>query len=190
MREMTRDELQDCLPDLLNGRLAAAEAAVVERAVAADPELMAELAMLRTIRSAHRSFPAIDLARIVSALPPAPGSVVAPVVDDLALRREAKRPLISYRFARAAALLVVVGGGTLVTVWNGRTRSDVTLPPAVMAESIAAAGSVAMQLGLGASTDDLSLEQLRALQADIRSLDGVPSAEPDAAVDLLAEEGA
>jgi hypothetical protein len=51
-----------------------------------------------------------------------------------------------------------------------------------------AAGS--MQLGLGASTDELSVEQLRALEADIRTLDGIPAAEPDAAADYLAGEGA
>lgn len=190
MHDMTRDELQDCLPDLLNGRLNATDAAAVERAVAADPELSAELAMLRRVRSVHRAAPSIDVAGIVAALPPAPVQMLAPVVDELALRRAAKRPLISYRFARAAALLVVVGGGTMMTVWNGRGRADSAGDVRIAAESLAVAGD-AMQLGLGASTDDLSDEQLRALEADIRSLDGVPSAEPDAVTDLLAaEEGA
>ena len=191
MREMTRDELQDCLPDLLHGRLSADEAAIVERAVAADPELAAELAMLRAVRTAHRAAPAIDVSRIVQALPAPPTPVVAPVVDDLAQRRAAKqRPMISMRFARAAALLVVVGGGTMVTVWNGRGAGSSIPATPVSAESVAVAGAP-MQLGLGTSTDDLSTEQLRQLEADIQALDGVPSADPDAMTDdLLAGEGA
>lgn len=189
MRDMTRDELQDCLPDLLNGGLSAADAAAVERAVAADPELAAELALLRRVRSAHRASAPIDTASIVSALPAPPTPRQAPVVDDLAMRRAAKRPLISYRFARAAALLVVVGGGTMVTLWSGRGRTGSIGPVAITAESVAVAGDQ-MQLGLGTSVDELSNEQLRALEADIRALDGVPSADLDAVTDLLAEEGA
>jgi anti-sigma factor RsiW len=189
MRDMTRDELQDALPDLLNGRLSADVAAAVERAVLADPALMSELTMLRAVRAAHRSAPAVDVARIVSALPAPPATIVAPSIDELALRRDAKRPLISRRFARAAALFVIVGGGTMVTVWNGRPSIPGVAPVTAPAESLAIAGG-AMQLGFGASTDDLSVEQLRALEDDIRSLDGAPSAEPDVPVDLLAGEGA
>lgn len=191
MRDMTRDELQDALPDLLHGRLSADDAAAVERAVLADPALMSELTMLRAVRDAHQSAPAVDVARIVNALPSPPATGVAPSVDELALRREARRPLISRKFARAAALFVVVGGGTMVTVWNGRGRPvlPAVAPITATADSFAVDGG-AMQLGFGASTDDLSVDQLRALEDDIRSLDGAPSAEPDVSADLLAGEGA
>ncbi len=187
MRDWTRDELQDCLPDLLHGRLPADEVAEVERAVAADPELSAELALLRSVRRAYRSAaPSIDVARIVSALPVPSAAQISPLVDDLAARRANKlrRPLISHRFARAAALLVVVGGGTMVTVWSGRRNADIPAVTSVSAESLVAAGQ-AMQLRFGTSTDELSTEQLRALEADIQSLDGTPSADPDATIDLL-----
>lgn len=189
MRDMTRDDMQDQLPDLLHGRLTADDAAALERAVAADPGLAAELAVLRAVRAAQAGTPVLNVARIVAALPAAPAAAVAPVIDDLAARRAVRRPLISYRFARAAALLVVVGGGTLVSVWNGRTRGASDGAAAVRAESVAV-GAGAMQLGLGTSTDELSVEQLRALEADIRALDGIPSAEPDAGSEFLAGEGA
>lgn len=190
MREWTRDQMQDLLPDLLHGRLSAAEAAVLERAVAADPELAEELALLRVVRGAHRQAPTLDLSRIVAALPTPPASSpVVPVVDDLAARRAARRPMISTRFARAAALLVVVGGGTMVTVFSGRGTPTRTPAEPVAAESVAV-GTGAMQLQLGASTEELSVEQLRALEADIRALDGIPSEEPDAGTELLAGEGA
>lgn len=187
MRNWTRDELQDCLPDLLHGRLPADEAAEVARAVAADPELTAELALLRSVRGAYRSAASsIDVSRIVSALPAPPAVPVSLLVDDLAARRavNTRRPLISLRFARAAAVLVVVGGGTMITVWNGRRTADIPGVTPVSAESLVVAGQ-AMQLGFGTSTDDLSTEQLRALEADIQSLDGTPSADPDATIDLL-----
>jgi hypothetical protein len=87
-------------------------------------------------------------------------------------------------------LLVVVGGGTMVSVWGRGGTAPAPVVPDVRAESAMAAGTGAMQLGLGTSTDDLSVEQLRALESDIRALDGMPSAEPDAGTDLLPVEGA
>lgn len=193
MRDMTRDELQDRLPELLHGRLSATDAAALERAVSADPALAEELALLRTVRAAHRHAPVIDVSRIVGALPaPRVVPVVTrsvPVIDELAERRNAKRPLISLRFARAAAVLIVVGGGTMVSVWERGGTAPTPVVSAVSAESASVAGST-MQLGLGTSTDELTVEQLRALEADIRSLDGVPSADPEFAADLLPAEGA
>ena len=189
MRDTPKDALQDLLPDLLHGRLSATDAMALEQALAADPELAAELALLRSVRAAQRPVPAVNVARIVSALPAPPNAAGSTQIDELAQRRQAKRPMISRTFARAAALLVVVGGGTMVSVWEGRGTASIPVPPVVAAETAAVGGNT-MQLGLGTSTDELSVEQLRALESDIRSLDGVPSAEPDAATDLMPVEGA
>lgn len=190
MRDMTRDELQDLLPELLHGRLSATDAAELERAVAADPDLSAEMDLLRAVRRVQQPARAIDVARIVAALPSPPFAQLPPVIDELAQRREAKRPMISRRFARAAALLLVVGGGTMVSVWERRGTASAPVSPIAARDSQVLAASTAMQLGLGTSTDELSVEQLRALEADIRSLDGVTSAEPEAATELLPSEGA
>ncbi len=195
MHDMTRDELQDRLPELLHGRLSAAEVVELERAVSADSELREELALLRTVRAAHRHAPVVDVSRIVRALP-APSVVPAvmatgsvPVIDELAARRNAKRPLISRRFARAAALLVVVGGGTMVSLWERGGTAPTPVVPVVSAASATVADNT-MQLGLGTSTDELTVDQLRSLESDIRSLDGVPSTDPESATDLLPTEGA
>ena len=192
MHDMTRDEMQDRLPDLLHGRLSPVDAAALEQHIATDPGLAAELAMLRLVMTSHRSAPRIDVARVVAALPtsPAAAAAVAPSVDDLGMRRAARRPVVSRAFLRAAALLVVVGGGTMVSVWNGGSTSVPAASTPVTTESIASAGAGAMQLGLGTSTDDLSVEQLRALEADIRALDGVPSGDVDAASDVFTAGGA
>jgi anti-sigma factor RsiW len=189
MHDIDRDAMRDRLPDLLHGQLPEVEATALERAVLADAELSRELAVLRRVEAALHRAPAVDIAAIVRALPAAPSPVVAAPIDELAVRRAAKRPWISTRFARAAAVLVVVGGGTMVSVWGGRDGSNVAGVPPIAVESIAA-GSGAMQLGLGTSTDELSVEQLRALEADIRSLDGLPSDESDAGHDLFDGEGA
>ena len=192
MHDMTRDEMQDRLPDLLHGRLSPVDAAALEQHIATDPGLAAELAMLRLVMTSHRSAPRVDVARVVAALPtsPAAAAAVAPSVDDLGMRRAARRPVVSRAFLRAAALLVVVGGGTMVSVWNGGSTSVPAASTPVTTESIASAGAGAMQLGLGTSTDDLSVEQLRALEADIRALDGVPSGDVDAASDVFTAGGA
>ncbi len=190
MRDMTRDEMQDLLPELLHGRLSGDVVETIERAMVADPGLASELAMLRAVQASQLRTPVIDVARIVAALPSPPAvAAAAPVVDDLSVRREAKRPMIAMRFARAAALLVVVGGASLVSVWRGQAPTTTGLATRVAAESVAV-GSGGMQLGLGAATDELSVEQLRALEDDIRSLDGVPSAEIEAGTDFLVGEGA
>ncbi|MCC7052252.1 MAG: hypothetical protein IT355_03230 [Gemmatimonadaceae bacterium] len=193
MRELTKFEVQDLLPDLLHDRLDADLARSVRAAVEADAELAAELALLRTVHASRRAAPVLDIGRIVAALPPAPSMAShadpAPVLDDLAARRAARRPAISQRFARAAALLVVVGGGTLATIYGTGRDQPVTTPAVTTAESVAVAGET-MQLGLGTSTDELSVEQLRALEDDIRALDGIPSAEPESGMDLMAGEGA
>ena len=198
MHDMTRDEMQDRLPDLLHGRLSPVDAAALEQHIATDPGLAAELAMLRLVMTSHRSAPRVDVARVVAALPTSPAAAaaaaaaaaVAPSVDDLGMRRAARRPVVSRAFLRAAALLVVVGGGTMVSVWNGGSTSVPAASTPVTTESIASAGAGAMQLGLGTSTDDLSVEQLRALEADIRALDGVPSGDVDAASDVFTAGGA
>ena len=192
MHDMTRDEMQDRLPDLLHGRLSPVDAAALEQDIATDPGLAAELAMLRLVMTSHRSAPRIDVARVVAALPtsPAVAAPVAPSVDELGMRRATRRPVVSRALLRAAALLVVVGGGMMVSVWNGGSTSVPAAIAPVTTESLASAGAGVMQLGLGTSTDDLSVEQLRALETDIRALDGVPSGDVDLAGDVFTAGGA
>ena len=188
MHELDRDALRDRLPDLLHGHLSAADASVLEQQVASDPELARELALLRRVRAAARATPTVDIASIVRALPPAPGGA-AQGIDELAARRAAKRTLFTPRFARAAAVLAVLGGGALFALRSRGTAEAVGGTAVVAVESLDT-GAGALQLGLGESTDDLSMDQLRALEADIRSLDGMPSEDLDADDDLTVGEGA
>ena len=191
MHELTRDEVQDRLVDLVHGRLSGAELALVEQAVAADVDLGDELRLLRSVHGALRGAPALDVAAIVAALPTPSAMAPIAVTDDLAMRRATRQRGSMRRFARAAAVLAVLGGGTMIALSRGGVQSP-SEPAAVTAlgSDTAGAAPMAMQLSLGASVDELSIEQLDALQTDIKALDGLPSADLDAATDLLAGEGA
>ena len=195
MRDMNAADAQDLLPDLLHGRLSDAVRADVERVIASDPDLAVQLALLQQVHAAHAVAPAIDMSRILAALPAASAqrsegtmSTTTGNFDELAARRAPARTPRMSRLARAAALLLVLGGGAVVAT---RAERDTALPVATItqAESLARVESI-VQLGLGTPTDELTMEQLRALEQDIQALDGVPSAEPDDMTDLVDGEGA
>lgn len=195
MHDMTRAEAQDLLPDLLHGGLSDAERAAVERLIASDPDLAAELSVIRGVHAAHAASPRVDIARILAALPAAPaeerGLAALPLVrqiDDLAVRRGMTRSTRLAGFARAAAVLLVLGGGAVMATRSVR-MPDAPIATSTPAESLALVAD-AVQLGLGVPTDDLTVEQLRALEQDIEALDGVPSEEPDVVMDLADGEGA
>jgi anti-sigma factor RsiW len=175
------DEVRDLLPELLHGRLSPADAAAVRVALASDASLAAEYAMLQAVRPALTTEPRLDLAAIVAALPAPPAAI-----DDFTRRRLAKAaPLpasraIPLRFARAAAVLAVLAGGSLFVAKNRANRAALTVG------DTAVVVADAVQLGLGAAVDDLSEEQLQALEQEISELDGLPSADPEVGL----EEGA
>jgi len=189
MHELTRDEVQDRLVDLLHGRLSGAELDAVKRAIAADSGLAAELLLLRSVHGVMRGVPPVDVAAIVSALPVPHSAAPVGVIDDLAVRRAARQRSNMPRLVRAAAVLAALGGGSIVALSRLRLADT---PEAVTAVGIDSAdrASAGMQLSLGTSVDELSIEQLDALRADILMLDGLPSAELDASTDLLDGEGA
>jgi len=195
MRDMTRADAQDLLPDLLHGRLSDAERAEVERLIASDLDLAAELSLLERVQAAHAASPVVNMSRIVAALPTAPAQKpviatppVAGQIDELAARRTMARAPRFFGLVRAAAVLLVLGGGAVIATRNP-PAPDAPVATGAPAESLALIAE-AVQLGLGAPTDDLTVEQLRALEGDIEALDGQPSAEPDAIPHLTDGTGA
>jgi len=195
MRDMTRAEAQDLLPDLLHSRLSAAERADVERLIASDPDLAAELSVLQRVHAAHTASPGVDMSRILAALPMGPAQArvitatsVADQIDELAARRPMMHSPRFSGFARAAAVLLVLGGGAVIAA-RGLPRPNAPVASSAPAESFALVAD-ALQIGLGVPTDDLTVEQLHALERDIEALDGQPSAEPDAIANLADGDGA
>lgn len=98
---MNRDEILALLPFLANDTLTGNERAEVEAAVAADPELQAELAALRAIRATMQAEDAYS-----------PGEIgLARLMRDVQMQtpaRAARRPLL-WQAAAAVLLAVVVG---------------------------------------------------------------------------------
>ena len=74
MTDCSNGLMRDLLPDLVHGTLSAGEHERVAAHVASCPDCAAEVEL---IRAAHRAFPApaVDVSRVVAALPGSPGSL-------------------------------------------------------------------------------------------------------------------
>jgi anti-sigma factor RsiW len=148
MRDCANGELRDQLPDWVHGRLDAARAAEVEAHVASCADCASEVALLREVQAmTRRTAPAVDVARIVAALPKPP------------VRRRAERRWFERTQVRAAAALLLMVGATTVA-WLGRPVPEDA--PAV----------ATMEFGGGMG--DLSDKDLQSLLKDMDKLEATP----------------
>ena len=108
MNDCPNGELRDRLPDLLHDRLTPAARRDVETHLATCADCRQELELLRAARASMRRAPAVDVGRIVAALP--------------APRRAGQRSRASWRAAAAIALIAV--GGTSVAVARSRHAAN------------------------------------------------------------------
>jgi anti-sigma factor RsiW len=172
MREC-QDEIKDALPEFAAGRLDAADAARVTAHVEACPSCAAELAV---VRAAHAAFtaPAVDIARIVAALPTPPSKVIE--LNPLIQRRS--RRFTSWRIAATIATIAI--SGVSIGVLQGILRDK---PPAVHKVVVKTTEAAeASGLTVGGSLNDLSEKEMQTLLDKLDELDAVPSAEPQPAV--------
>jgi anti-sigma factor RsiW len=200
-------EMRELLPELAAGTLDAATRARVDEHVASCTECASELETLRAVRGAYATAPAIDVSRVVAALPkPAVASVIGRGPAP------AKRWL-DWRIA-AALTMITVGGLSIALSRRGHDASrDGSKPPQVaiidsLADSVRGVvppapnpGGAARvdtggsrppkprptarpkaQLAFGGGVDDLDDALLRALMGALDEIDRAPiapSAEPD-----------
>lgn len=193
--------MRDRLPDLLHGRLDAAERAEVEAHVRGCAECEAELALLAELRTSLRTAPAVNTAAIVAALPAPPARA--------SIRADRTR----WSHWRAAAAIALVAGGTSLVVMRSSQEQSPVAQPATVAtahptESATVVAPVAVarpatgapspvpeqrvasshsgeaptvrprELAVGvASVAELSDQELSALLSDMESLDATPSLE-------------
>jgi anti-sigma factor RsiW len=172
MRECLDDDIKDLLPDYVSGRLNASDTARVTAHVEACPSCAAELAV---VRAAHAAFPApaVDIARIVAALPTPPAKVI-----EFAPRMQ-KRRFTSWRIAATIAT-IAVSGVSLVAL-QGILRDN--KPPVVKRVVLKASDAAeASGLTVGGSLNDLSEKEMQTLLDKLDELDAVPSAEPQPTV--------
>jgi|HubBroStandDraft_6_1064221.scaffolds.fasta_scaffold53938_2 anti-sigma factor RsiW len=172
MRECQDETVKDMLPELAADRLSPADAARVTAHVDACPACAAELAV---VRAAHAAFtaPAVDIARIVAALPMPPAKVIefAPHMR--------KRRFTSWRIAATIATIAV--SGVSIGVLQGVLRDN--KPPAVKRVVLKTSDAAeASGLTVGGSLNDLSEKEMQTLLDKLDELDAVPSAEPQPAV--------
>ena len=192
-------EMRELLPELVAGTLDAATRARVEEHVASCTECASELETLRAVRGAYSGAPAIDVSRVVAALPrPAMASAVG------GHTAHAKRWL-DWRIA-AALTMITVGGLSVALSRRGhdapppiqvarRDTVPVANPPAptpTVEKSVdttrrptqkpPGAARPKAQLAFGGGVDDLDDASLRALMGALDEIDRAPvapSAEPD-----------
>src|SRR5687768_5247235 len=132
MNECMSAEMRDVLPDVVHGRLDAVKLAEVEAHVASCGSCAAELDLLRAVVASMPVVPAMDVQRIVAALPVAAkqglllhrGNAEPASESPEAVGRS--RSVWSNPFLRVAAAVVVVAAGGL-SLFVGR---DVLNPEA------------------------------------------------------------
>jgi len=199
MMDCTNVEVRDLLPEYAAGRLGAAEHERVERHLTGCAECADELSLIRAAARALGAAPAVDVARIVAALP-APARSTTPGIVPIESRRRApaaNRPAWSATRRVAAIAAVAVGAiGLAIASGDRATRRVGDTPladPAVVvttpivAESEATSGlpapvaqvaAVSGELSLASGVAELSDESLRALMGDLEQLDDSTLTEP------------
>lgn len=211
-------EMRELLPELVAGTLDVRTRARVEAHVASCAECASELETLRAVRSAFGTAPAIDVGRIVAALP-------KPVAPRATSARPPIKRWLDWRIA-AALTMITVGGLSLAVVNRlGRNDGAYAVPPRVVQDSpavvspgpepspttvtppetvpvvrnpkpnpAARAESAKAQLAFGGGVEDLDDASLRALLGALDDIDRAPvapSAEPDRTplLPVIKEEG-
>lgn len=183
MTECFNPEYKEQLPELAAGALE--NSAQLEAHVAACDHCSAELAILRAVREAVVPAPYMNVARIVSVIPPAP----IPVRKEIPWYRRASLQM-------AAALVLVAGG--LISVRQAGNRAEVApavaaaeqaAPPAaisalpvtepVVQEPTVAHVPAKADIALVAGLDELTTAELSSLLSDVDAFDAVPVAEPE-----------
>lgn len=169
MTDCPNAEIRDLLPEFLAGTLAAARRAEVEAHVAGCAECAAEIEVLRLVREAWAEAPAVNVGRIVAALP-----------------RAKRRPAVrswrqSHTFQIAAAVSFIALGGMSLAV----ARSFFTTDPAVLVadstgrvDTVVANGESAPAISFSGGVSDLADEELEALLSALESIEALPVTEP------------
>jgi anti-sigma factor RsiW len=180
MIDCPNGEIRDHLPDFVHDHLNATARAAVAAHIAHCGACAAELALLRELRGTLRHGPTIDVARIVAALP-APSR----------LSRDGRR---RFDWRVAAAIAVLVAGGTSAAILGGRLRQHQvpepqiarTAPEAPRLRPVATSG-----VSIDADLAEATPVELQALLDDLETFDGLPAGDPEPtpATSGVGEEG-
>lgn len=169
MNDCVNAEMRDRLPELLHGRLDGDARAAVLAHVDACADCRAELELLRAARATLvAAAPRVDLNYVIQALPKPPAA--------RPLTRVPRR-LVWTDWRVAAAVTLLVAGGTSVAVLNRGSTTVQPSTPAVAAPSVAAAPT-AVSVPPAATQSAPSAEQSPRVAAAPGATAEVASAEP------------
>lgn len=170
-------EMREQLPDYLNGTLSAARRAEVEAHLARCAECSAELETIRLVREVFQPAPAIDVQRVVAAIP-----------SHRATVRPSRSWVARHAMQIAAAVSFVAVGGMSLAV----ARSFRTGEAGVTADSITTvsdAGSDVPMISFAGGVSDLEEDDLESLLNALESIEALPAAEPSAAALVVERPG-
>jgi anti-sigma factor RsiW len=185
MNECTENEIQEMLPDLLHGTLAADVRGRVEAHLASCEQCREDLEVLRAVKSAAVFAPVIDIDRVVRQIPPY--RTIVPAIE-----RPVATRVVSWLVAASLAI-VVVGGGSLILARRDAptarpevvsTQPPPSTPAQTTADPIAPPQNVVTKphthaLALATDVEGLSDGSLQQLMSDMAQFDALPAAEPD-----------
>lgn len=168
MNDCQNIEIRESLPEMLCGGLSEIESARVQEHLDTCDDCAAELGIIRAVRGSATA-PAVDVARIVAAIP--------------SYRRQGFRVKRAYLELAAACLIGAIGIST-VAVHNLNNGAH---GAAVGGASIASSGLALV------NTSDLSDAGLAQLTQDLDKLQAIPTTDPEsvtpAALESAAEPG-
>ena len=195
MRDCGNAEMRDLLPDLLHAGLAPVTRAEVERHVATCDDCAAELRLLRRAQASMALVPAVDVSRIVAALPRvgarrrssrftgwrAAAGIAAVLLGAVSLRvvRQAGTPVNEPATGSVAASAPATAGSATGT---DTMATAVAAVPSSVASAPRAARAPVPTLTPAGGLADLSNDDLERLLGKFDGLTGVPDTEPDADV--------
>lgn len=164
MRDCTNVMMRDLLPDLLHDRVESTQVAELRAHLAVCEDCRAELALLERVRDGAVT-PRVNVAHIVGALP------------SYTSWSRWGRPLQSPLMRIAAVVLLLAGGAAVVV--NAR-RESTTPPLSDTVQQVAEATPA--ELPVGETLQDLSDSDLRALLAELATLEAVTPSETEMVV--------
>ena len=198
MTDCPNVEMRERLPDLLHGRLEGAARVEVQAHLATCEACAAELALLQEARRALDRAPAVDVRRIVAALPRPVGAPLT-VSRGGGVEAPARRAVPAWRrYAVAAGLLLAAGVGGYPLLRGAGADAAPDRGPLAGASATATPTSPASQTGAGSAAEDrllavnvegLSDDDFVGLLDALDDLEAVPASDPLPLVPVEASVG-
>lgn len=190
MNDCQNGDVRDLLPEYVHGTLSGADRAAVTEHLRMCADCTAEADLIATASRAF-SVPAIDVERIVKALPSAPRGAKRVWFATGAWRAAAAIGLIALgaysvvavraRFSTSrqeTAAASAPATGTTTAATSSRAVPAIDSPARAIATA-ATPGTRAQGISFGGGLSDLTDAQLDTLLGELDALDSLPSAEPE-----------